>query len=327
MINPQVQRINEMIAQQEAAEKAALEASTQQIPEVVPVQPPTETVESPVVPEIETPVEEVKDIAYYQRLAEEKSKESDNWQKRRKDAEKELLPALEDRALLKRQLEEAKEKLAEIDALKQELASVKQALTSKPATFDLPSDFNETYPDIAQALASTVQSVKSDADRRIEMLEAEFKSSRKAREEAEQQALMAQHFNAVKSVHSDLEDFVGDKYGPALRAWAESQPPIFGRIVSNPVDFDPKDVAAVISQFKKETGYMAKPVAKAPAAGDIGFKAGVTQSPKIEQGITLLSDEEMRRLPELMHQVRFNPEARQKLLDRLGATERKMFNR
>lgn len=325
MENPQIALHRARIAEFEEAERKALEAQNQA---TVPAEPPVEEAPVPVVPPVEAaPVNppadpEVKDIEYWKAEAERNAK-------RRKDGERGLHEALAAKSHLTQELEATKQKVDEVSSLKAELEAIKNLLVAKSepvrsasssSEFSLDPEFEETYPDIAQTIKKATASVKSEYEKRLEDINRKFEEDRKRVEEQEAKAFEARHFAEVKRLHPDAEDFIGEKYGPALMQWIQTKPPVFAQVVSNPLSFTPQDVASIISEFKKETGFNA--AVQKPASGDIGFKAGKTQSIGQPSAIQPLNVDEMRNFNQLFHNARFNEPAKKLLLERLELTEK-----
>ena len=324
MENPQIALHRARIAEFEEAERKALEAQNQA---TVPPLEPVEEVPVPVATPVETaPVEttanpEVKDIEYWKAEAERNAK-------RRKDGERGLHEALAAKSHLSQELEATKQKVDEVSSLKAELEAIKSLLISKAeptrttavSDFSLDPEFEETYPDIAQSIKKATASVKSEYEKRLEDINRKFEEDRKRVEEQEAKAFEARHFAEVKRLHPDAEDFIGEKYGPALMQWIQTKPPVFAQVVSNPLNFTPQDVASIIAEFKKETGF--NTASPKPASGDIGFKAGKTQAIAQPSTIQPLSNDEIRNFNTLFHNARFNEPARKLLLERLEMTEK-----
>ena len=287
--------------------------------------PSHEAVEPEVTPVIqqETPSEEPKqteekDVDYWKKLAEEKAKESDNWKKRQGDALKTLTPVQQEAA-------ELRKTNSALEAKLESLASKMDALLSKPsvtASDDSESDdFRETYPEISKQIARARQEAAREAresmEERLRQSEEkmkEFSSVKEAVERSRQEAAILQHFNEVKSIHSDAELFFNQVLGPAFTEWASTQSPMVEKIASQPLSASSKDVAWVISQFKADTGLNKR--ASKPSLGDSVTKvmsapSSIHTEAKDNQ---LLTDYEFKHIDELLAKNGSNPKEQDRLL-------------
>ena len=268
----------------------------------------------------EVPVVEAKDVEFWKKKAEEREKEAENWKKRQGDALKALTPAQQEAAELRR-TNAALE--ARLEALASKMDSVLQQ-TSQPRHTEVDADdaeFNETYPEISKQANKTAKReaelVRRELEERIkksELVQQELSSIKESIQQREQEAAILQHFNEVKSVHSDAELFFNHVLGPAFTEWASTQSPMIERIATSPMSAASKDVAYVISQFKADTGLNKK--TSQPSLGDRMTKAmNAPPIPVVAKEADLLSDHEMKNIESLLAKNGSNPKEQDRLLD------------
>lgn len=246
-----------------------------QKPDAPKQEPPKDAEPQPVV-ETKTQQQDVdgvdpsQTIEYWQKRAEEKQQEAENWKKRKGDADRHLEPTQQENAKLKAEKSALSEKLERLEAMVEKLAS---RATSMP-DLDPDDEFDQEYGEVARRIKLVGQQAREEARRQAEELVNPLKEKLSFQEnlaiERQNEAKLQAHFAAVKAKHPDIEDFIGQKYGPALVEWANTRPPYVQRIVQNPVEHDADDVSDIITQFKLATG-IAKSV-KSPAAADIAAK-------------------------------------------------------
>lgn len=290
-------------------------------------QPVVEPVQTEAAPEVveatETPqVESKQDIDFWM-------KEAETWKKRKADADRALTPTQQENAKLRKEIEHSvpadkiqslEDKIAKLT----EMISTQNRHVSEMGSDDMDDDFSETYPDIASRMksqASTLETrLRQDFERKLAEIQ---ESTRKQQEQAEQARLNAyasNHLAEVKRLHSDVEDFVSDKYGPALLAWANTQAPLIRQIVENPLGFTPQDVAYVISSFKTATGYQPKK----PSLGDVAVKLNSASQVNETKQADWLTEAELANFDELIRRNAKNPQKMAELERKLDNTLNRM---
>lgn len=277
------------------------------VPEAVQTEVPPASPEVPAEKNFEQEIERLK-------------KEAETWKKRKADADKHLTPVQQENADLKKRMEamassEALEEMkAQVRELKEMLVTMQQKPSAPAAEIDIDPEFAETYPDIAAKLRETAakveQRLRNEYEGKFKEFDTKVSASEKQAEEAKARAYAEMHFAEVKRHHADIEDFISDKYGPALSVWAETQAPIVAAVVANPLQFTPKDVAHVVSMFKTATGYKQP---KAPALGDLAVKLNAPSSVAEPVQEDVLTDEEFNNFDELSRRFSRDPKKMEEL--------------
>ncbi len=304
-------------AEEELAElEAQLNALTKGVPdeaatiEEVKVEPEPEP-EPEVVPD-----EPVKDANYW-KAEYEKIEAVKN--KRDKDLEKGLHTTLQVKSELEKELEAARAKAAEVDALKAEIERLRLSQTKGGIT--LEPEFEDAYPDIASQIKYAVAKVQTDAEQRVEELRKLISTQQERLENERKNAAVQEHFLSVQAVHPDASEYFDPtKLGGAIHAWAATKADVVESILSNPANFKPKDVAWVISEFKKETGLAVKPKVK-PVTGDLSIKTGHATVVATDTDDDSLTENEIKNYDKMLEKARRTGDTK-----KLSELERKMEN-
>jgi len=227
---------------------------------------------------------EVKDVAYYQRLAEQKAKEAEQAQEKAKKRDTDLERGLHEKIRKEKELEVAlQERERELQELRKQVER-KKVEESSLIDDEAFSEFNEEFADLAphvkkllekQAIINS-ERAKAEAMRVKDEIESQRKELQVLIDKAKAETAQtenAKHFAAVKALVPDADKiFDGKGYYPAFKAWAEdSGIPLFQNVAGAPPSFDPKDVAYVINRFKAECGIKN---AASPKAGDMPVRTG-----------------------------------------------------
>lgn len=300
------------------AEQEALEAQDTPSSEAVetnqtPVEEPQKEDPKPA----EEVAEPVKDVEFWKKVAEDKQKEADNWHKRQKDAMHELTPAQQEASRLRNENADLASKLDEINKRIEEMSKNRVNEVASPEDME----FDDTYPDIAKRIKQERERAKAEAKaeleerlKKTEMAHKEVSEIRARMEKEQEEARLIHHYNAVKAIHPDVDNFLNQTLGPALVEWAKTQPPYVGRIIQNVAAHDPADVADVITRFKVDTG-MSRQVQK-PSLGDRVAKT-MTAPPVVsheEKRSDILSDKDFADIDRLLRQSASNNAEQERLL-------------
>lgn len=245
--------------------------------------------------------EPVKDLAYYQKLAEEMAKKAADAeaikQKRDADLERGLHEKISESKRLQAELEDRDRKLEE---LQRALGSknVEEAFDSE-AVASLDEEFPDLSPHVKKMLSTALAKQNQTFEHKLKAYEESVSQvvSKLKQEEAAANANI--HFAQVKAKVEDAEKyFDANGLGSVIRAWAsDGKPGYFAKVLSAPTSFDPSDVAYVISEFKKEC-HTNPPIA--PKAGDSLVKVGHESSPTTSQESQTATEYEWDHFDEIL---------------------------
>lgn len=222
--------------------------------------------------------------------------DAEQWKKRRKDAEKGLTEMGQERAELKKQVDELR---TQIEALKA------QPTVSTESPLDWEG-FDDIGNKVEQRLGMLENRLESKLQETMRLLEQE----REKAKEIEFRTKAEEHYAKVASVHSDASDFFNPEHemNAVLLGWAQTQAPEYLETVENPISRSPQFVSRMLSELKRDLG-MTKAKAK-PDLGDIAVKKGATVvAPAAKQEVDVFTDEELASLPRLIASARGNQDA------------------
>jgi hypothetical protein len=235
--------------------------------EVEPVVEPPK-VEEPPAPEVEPKPAEDQGVEFWKKQAE-------TWKKRKGDADRALTPAQMEAAQLRKQQEDS------IKGLEDRFSSLEkliQGLANRPRAVELDPDdeVDANYPDISRKIKATASSLaetlrKENAEQ-LRLIDERTKKYEQDGEAGRREVYAQSHFAQLKGIHSDAEDFLSEKLGPALVEWVKTQPSELQDAIINPLSHTPQYVGYVITQFKNATKYT-PPAAHKPSLGDLATRA------------------------------------------------------
>ena len=260
--------------------------------------------------------EPVKDVDYWKRKAEELEKGKEVAEKRQRDSQSALTPALQANAELRKEIEKLTEEVAN---LKAKMSKPSSKSDSEPD--DAEEDEDEFTAELALKVAKKLERKLED---RLKPIEEQREASRKQLNEESERNALVEHYNTVKSVHADVDDFLGanaDKaHGKALWAWAQEQPKWVISAVAEPPKSDPFIVAEVLTKFKNDVGLNRRK--ETPSLGDIAqAPRSNTSRKKAEDNVKMLTDFELRNINRLMADAaREGEDALNKLTERIELT-------
>lgn len=224
--------------------------------------------------------DDTQSVEYWQKVAQElaekaekEEEEAKRWKQRKSDADRHLEPVQQENAKLRKENSALSDKLDRLEAMLEKLSA--NTAPQKPVVFIDPNDeFAQNYGEIAERLeivkAQLREEMRSEFKSTISPLQDKLSHQERASEQEQEKARQAAHYMTVKTQHPDIEDFIGQKYGPALLAWGQTQAPIVGRILSNPYGYEPEDLCDVLTRFKVSSGLTKQ--AKSPSHADIASK-------------------------------------------------------
>ena len=202
-------------------------------------------------------------------MAQKKAQEADNWKKRKSDADRHLEPVQQENAHLRK----------EVGALSEELKEIKELLKANrshaPVVLDENDEFVQNYGDVAQYVARREAQLRDEILKElrgeVSPLKEKLTFQERLTTDEQNRAREMSHYASVKALHPDIDDFLPNgKYGPALAEWANTQPPMIGRVMGDPMAFAPEDVADVVARFKSAARLSKQ--TKTPSPADIASK-------------------------------------------------------
>ncbi len=278
--------IEQSLAVPEETKPAASEESVSEKPETTTTQE---------IPENEGPKPEDL-IAKFKEEAEAAAK-------RKKEMEAGMTKAFQESAEVKKALKERDDELAR---LKAELDNAR----IQKETEQLDSSRWEGYDDIGKAVKAELAIERARILAEVEEAKRIATQEREALLKQAEQRKMEEHFARVAAVHNDAADYFNPEkdLARALEGWAHSQAPEYLEAVSNPVSKSPEFVARMLKEFKQEIGLTKKAVK--PDLGDIAVqKSAAPSTPAKKPELDVFTDEELKRLPQMVAANRGNAEA------------------
>jgi len=237
--------------------------------------------------------------------------EKKNYEKRIRDNQAALAPALQRAAHFEKQVSQYEQALPSILEKLEALERKFSAPAPQPVapSYDPSSDSEllSTYPELADKLSrlsagfnAQVQNVEQKYQREIEALKSRQEQEARQSEQVAITDYQARWWATLRTLHPDYSDFApGGIKGQALYEWAQGEIPEYIQALSDPYRFTPQFVGKILSQFKVST----EPVIEIPRArtlADIanpslmGASAPVSVQPPPTE--TYLTENQMRTI-------------------------------
>lgn len=302
-------RVAKELEERIKAEEAKMQEPVPE-PEVVAAEPEVNPEPQPQPEPDPAPESEVQED-----LAKKYMEEAENWKKRRKDAERGLHESLQEKAELKKQLE----------ALQQEIESLKTSRTSMPD--HEVDDLWAGYDDIKKAFHADLERRLPKSDPRIEQALRELEEQKALVKQQEQERRMQEHYARVASIHPDAADFFNpdSEKSKILLGWAINQAPEYQEAAENPGAHSEQFVIRMLNELKRDLGMTKK--AEKPALGDIAVQKSSTSKPAAKVDADIFSEQELGSMKDLIAQNRRDPEKLREIMAKLERTEQHLLTR
>jgi len=253
-------------------------------------------------PEVVIPKEEVKDLAYWEKMAEEGKGETGGLKGQAAEPNGTRTSASQHEVALEKEKSALEEKIASLEAKLNTLISSHNQATPTSDDDDNP-EFVESFPEIAKEnkkLREHILRLEKKLDDRLQPIEETAKSAVEWRKQGEASLREEKHFAQVSQLQPDAHEFFTGKYSKAFTAWARTLPSYKRSVLANPVNNAPEDIASFISDFKESTGMNAKQVK--PQSGDLATVINRTpvKTAQPDASPELLTPYEMRDIQRLL---------------------------